>query len=201
MRGPWAWIVAIAAGIVVLMVVTALIGADDESGETVAASEWADGVCGSVAVWRGELEAIVDGVRAAGQTDASGGESGAETPQGRTGSIRTGVDRAITATETLVTGVESAGIPDTPGGEAAAEQLDSWANGALNDLEQAEEALDEETETVEDAVAQVSSAVQTVSSVVGSGIQALADAAVEDPELGDGLTQSGTCQALREESQ
>ena len=61
MRSGWLLAVAIVAGLVVLLGVVALIGGDDDSGETVP-QEWADNVCGTV-VWRGEMESIVDGVR------------------------------------------------------------------------------------------------------------------------------------------
>ena len=60
MRGDSLWIVAIVAGVLVVLVATAMIGNRDKSGETVPAGEWADSVCGSVAVWRGEIESIVD---------------------------------------------------------------------------------------------------------------------------------------------
>ena len=63
MRGPLVWIVAVAAGIVLVLVVTALIGDRDRRGETVTAGEWAQNVCGAVGVWRGEMEAIVEDVR------------------------------------------------------------------------------------------------------------------------------------------
>ena len=59
MRGWVTW-VAILAGIVLLVLVTAAIGNRDESGETVSAGKWAQNVCGAVGVWRGELEATVE---------------------------------------------------------------------------------------------------------------------------------------------
>ena len=62
-RGPIVWIVGVAVGLVLVLVVTALIGNRDEQGEPVAAGEWAQSVCGAVGVWRGEMEAIVEDVR------------------------------------------------------------------------------------------------------------------------------------------
>ena len=56
------WIV-VAAGIVLVLVATGLVGNRDDSGETVPAGEWAQNVCGAVGVSRGELEGIVEDVR------------------------------------------------------------------------------------------------------------------------------------------
>ena len=119
-RGPLTWIVGIAVGVVLVLGVTALIGNRDERGETVTAGEWAQNVCGAVGVWRGELEAIVEDIRTPSAVSTAGEEPQSETPQGRTGFIRKGLERAVQATETLVEGVDNAGIPDTEQGEEAA---------------------------------------------------------------------------------
>ncbi len=96
MRGPWLWVVVIVAGIVAVTGVVALVGRDDSEDQTVAAGEWADTVCGAVAVWRGQIESIVDGIR---DPDASGSlgveEPQSETPQGRTTFIRDGLETAV----------------------------------------------------------------------------------------------------------
>ena len=55
----------IVAGVVAVTGVVALVGRDDNKGQTVSAGDWADSVCGSVAVWRGEIESIVDEIRTA----------------------------------------------------------------------------------------------------------------------------------------
>ena len=118
MRGALAWIIAIVAGVLVVIVVTAMIGNRDKSGETVPAGEWAQSVCGAVAVWRGEIESIVEDIRTPNASSTAGGEEPqSETPQGRTGFVRKGLERAVQATETMVTGIENAGAPDTPQGE------------------------------------------------------------------------------------
>ncbi len=117
MRGALAWIVAIVVGVVVVIVVTALVGNRDKSGETVPAGEWAQSVCGAVGVWRGEIEAIVEDIRTPNASSTAGGEEPqSETPQGRTGFVRKGLERSVQATETLVTGIDNAGVPDTAAG-------------------------------------------------------------------------------------
>ena len=199
MRGWVSWVVVV-AGIVVLVLVTAAIGNRDESTETVPAGKWAQNVCGAVGVWRGALEAIVEEVRTPSSVAPSAEEPQSETPQGRTGLVRSGLERATQATETMVEGVDNAGVPDTAAGAEAADQISSWANGSLSDLEQAQDSLDEEAETLEEAVEQLTGALGAIGSVLANGVQAMADVAITDPELADALRDSSTCQQLREEA-
>ena len=115
------WILALFAGIALLLVVTALIGTGEDSGETVTAGEWAQSTCGAVGVWRGEMEDIVEELRTPSEFPASGAEEPqSETPQGRTGFVRVGLERAVQATDTMVEGIDNAGTPDTPEGAEAA---------------------------------------------------------------------------------
>lgn len=200
MRGPLLWIV-VAAGVLLLIVVTAAIGARDDREETVTAGTWAQSVCGAVGVWHGELEAIVEDIRTPGSAGATGTEEPqSETPQGRTGFVRAGLERAILATETMVEGVDNAGTPDTSNGEAAADEVSSWADDALDDLEEAEDGLDEEADSIEEAVEQFGTALGALGTVIASGVQTIADVAVTDPELADALQESSTCEQLREET-
>ena len=113
-RGPLVWILAV-VGVVLVLIVTALIGDRDDQGETVAAGEWAQNVCGAVGVWRGELEATIEEIRTPSAVAVAGEEPQSETPQGRTGLIRVGLERGVQATETMIEGVDNAGTP-TAGG-------------------------------------------------------------------------------------
>ena len=201
MRGPWLWIAVIVAGVVVVLGVTAIVGRDDSEGQTVAAGEWADSVCGAVTVWRGQIESIVDSIR---NPDASGSmgteEPQSETPQGRTGLIRDGLERTILATDTLVTAIDNAGVPDTPQGEQSANAVSGWSDTTRNDLEDAQDSLDNEADTLADAVAQLTHAARAITGAVTSGVKAVADVGRTDPELAAALRGSSTCQQLREET-
>jgi hypothetical protein len=201
MRGPWLWIVAIVAGIVVLIGVVALVGRDDSQNQTVPAGEWADTVCGSVAVWRGQIESIVDELRQPSATGSTGTtEPQSETPQSRTGFVRTGLERTVRATQTMITGIDNAGVPDTPQGEEAANAISGWADATRNDLEDAQDALDDEADTLAEAVAQLTDAARAITGAVTSGVKAVADVARTDPELAAALRDSSTCRQLREET-
>ncbi len=199
MRGGLAWVVAIVAGVALVVVVTAVIGTRDDEGEVVTAGEWAQSTCGAVAVWRGEMESIAESAKTSAATGAAGTETGAPSGERRVGAARAGLTRAVRATETLVTAIDNTGIPDTSGGEEAAEQVSSWANGAQNDLEQAEESLEDEPGSLEESIEQSTAAARTIAAVLTSGVQTLADVAVADPELADALRDASTCQQLREE--
>ena len=200
-RGPVVWIVGIAAGLVLVLLVTALIGNRDWRDETVTAGEWAQNVCGSVAVWRGQLEAIIDEVQTPSSANAAVGEEPqSETPQGRTAFIRKGLDRTVEAAQVLVDGVDNAGVPDTPEGEAAARQMSDWANESSDDLEEAQDSLDDEADTLEEGIEQLTGAARTIASVRVSGLETLNQVVSTDPALGAALEASSTCQQLREET-
>jgi len=201
MRGPWLWVVVIVAGVVAVLGVTAIVGRDDSKNQTVSAGEWADSVCGSVAVWRGEIEAIVDELRQPSATGSTGTtEPQSETPQSRTGFVRTGLERTVRATHTMITGVENAGVPDTSQGEQSANAISGWADATRNDLENAQDSLDEEADTLADAIAQLTDAARAITGAVTSGVKAVADVGRTDPELAAALRDSSTCQELREET-
>jgi hypothetical protein len=199
MTRPLVWIAVVVAGIVAVIGVAALLG-DDDSGETVGAGEWAQSVCGTVAVWRGELEAIVEDIRTPTSAGSGSEEPQSETPQGRTGFIRQGLERAIQATETMVEGLENAGTPDTAEGEEVAELVSSWADGAVDELEEAEDSLDEEADSLEESIEQLTGAAGAVGSVLGSGTQLVGDVVRADPELTDALRDASTCKRLHEET-
>jgi hypothetical protein len=152
-----------------------------------------------VGVWRGELEAIVEDVRTPNAA-AGSEEPQSETPQGRTGFIRVGLERAVQATDTLVEGIDNAGIPDTAQGEEAAQQVSNWAEDAQDDLEAAQNSLDEEADELEDAIGQIGDAVRAIGSVLVTGTATIADVARLHPELEAALRESSTCQELREET-
>jgi hypothetical protein len=201
MRGPWLWVVVILAGLAALVGVVALVGRDDNEDETVSAGEWADSVCGAVAVWRGQIESIVDGIR---DPDASGSlgveEPQSETPQGRATFIRDGLEQTLEATETMITAVGNAGIPDTPNGDQAANAISGWADATRNDIEDAQGSLDREAETLAEAIAQLTDAARAITGAVASGVKAVADVGRTNPELAAALRDSSTCRQLREET-
>jgi hypothetical protein len=200
-RGPWAWVIAVVAGILLVLVVTAVIGTGEDSGETVTAGEWAQTTCGAVGVWRGEMEDIVEELRTPSEFPASGAEEPqSETPQGRTGFVRVGLERAARATDTMIEGIDNAGTPDTPEGEQAAKLISDWSESALDDLEKAQDSLDEEADSIEESITQLADAARAIGAALTSGVQTMADVGRTDPELAAAVQQSSTCQQLQEET-
>jgi hypothetical protein len=194
-------VLAIVAGVVLVIVVAAAIGGRDKTGETVTADEWAQSVCGAIGVWRGQMEAIVEDIRTPSGTSGTGSEEPqSETPQGRTGFVRKGLERAVQATETLVEGIGNAGTPDTSEGAEAARTVTDWADSALEELSDAQDSLDEEADSLEEAVEQLTGAARAIGSVLTSGAETMADVARLDPDLAAALQESSTCQQLREET-
>ena len=198
MRGPLPWILA-AAGVLAVIVVAAAIGGKDKSGETVPAGEWTQSVCGAIGVWRGELEDIVDDVRNPNAQTAGSEEPQSETPQGRTGFIRKGLERAVQAADTLVVGIDGAGIPDSPQGEEAAKTVSDWADSAQKELEDAQDSLDEEADSLEQSIEQLTAAARAIGTVLAGGVQTVADISRTDPQLAATALDTSTCQQLRAE--
>jgi gas vesicle protein len=201
MRGGLLSWILVAVGLVLLIAVVAAIGGRDDSDETVPAGAWAQNVCGAVAVWRGDIEAIVEDVRTPNATSTAGSqEPQSETPQGRTGFVRKGVERAVLATETMIEGVDNAGTPDTENGDEAAQVVSDWADSVLDDLEEAQDSLDEEADTLEESIEQFADAARSVASALTGGVQAVADVARADPAVARALSESSTCRVLRKEA-
>ena len=91
-------------------------------------------------------------------------------------------------------------FPTRAGGEEAADQVSSWANGARNDLEEAEDLLDDEPDSLEDDVERVTEIARLIAGVLESGRQTLATVGTSDPELEAAFRDSSTCQQLRAET-
>jgi hypothetical protein len=198
-RGPLVWVL-VAVGIVAVLLVTVAIGGRDKTGETVPTGEWAHSVCGSVAVWRGEMEAIVEEIRTPASVGALGVEEPqSQTPQGRRGFVRDGLEQAVQATDTLVEAIDNAGVPDTPAGSEASDRVSEWASDSQDALEEAQDSLDDEADTLEEAVRQIVGAAGSLGSVLTSGVRTIAEVATVDPQLATALRDASTCQQLREE--
>ena len=195
------WVLA-AVGVILVIVVSAAIGGRDKSDETVPAGEWAQSVCGAAGVWRGEIEAIVEDMR----TPAAFGDPGAdepqsETPQSRRGFIRSGLERAVQATDTLVEGIDNAGAPDTAQGQQSAQQISDWASSSKDDLEKAQDSLDNEADTLEGAIQQITTAAGALGTTLASGVRTFTQVATSDPALTAALRDSSTCQELRKKEE
>ena len=154
----------------------ALVGRDDNKGQTVTAGEWA-----RRRLRRGGGLARRDRVdRRSIRDPAAAGSLGAEepqseTPQGRTAFIRDGLERTLRATATMITGIDNAGVPDTPQGEQAANAISGWADATQNDLQDAQDSLDQEADTLDDAIAQLTDAARAITGAITGGVKAVAD--------------------------
>src|SRR4249920_1718537 len=199
MRGIWLWLAACVVGLLVLIGIVAAVGNADNSNKTVPAADWADTACRGIGTWRGEMEAIVEDIRTPTSVGQPTEEPQSETPQGRTGFVRAGLERAVRATETLVLAFDNAGTPDTPNGAGSKQQLTAWANQSLDDLDNAVTSLDSEADTLEESINQFTTATGALASTLTSGVKVFAGITASDPELGKAFQSSPTCQQLHEE--
>ena len=136
-RSPLLIWAIVAFGIALVLGAAALAGSREKSDQPVSATEWANAVCGSVAVWRGELETIANDFRSPGRIHAD------QTREDRRASVRLALERTVTATDTLVQGIESAGVPETPEGRQAADEIQAWADTAHTNLEDSLDAFED----------------------------------------------------------
>ena len=192
-----ALVVIVVVGLGALMIVTAAIGSRDER-EPVTAAEYADNVCGAVGAWRGSIEAVVDDIRTPPALGAGGVEEPqSETPQGRTGFVRAGLERALDATSTLTEAVARSGVPDSPQGEQVAGQFQAWADGAETALQEASDTLDDEPDSLEQALRATAGAASAIGSTLASGVRTVTEAARTDPSLVRAFRDSDVCAELR----
>ena len=201
MRGFLIWLAAILAGILLIVVLSAAIGDRDREGETVSTGEWAQDVCGTVAVWRGAMEAIAEDLRSAPSIGGLGiAEPQSQVPQSRSALVRESLGRAIEVTDFAVDGIDRAGIPDSPQGQQVARSVSDWARAAEDDLEEAQNQLDDEADTLEESLERIANPTRYLASVIGSGRQTLLDAVASDPQLAAAVAGSSTCRELQEDT-
>ena len=147
------------------------------------------------------MEAIVEDVRTPNANASGTEEPQSETPQGRTGFVREGLERAIHATDSLVEGVENAGIPDTAAGRGGRRRsCPTGRDGANEALEDAQDNLDEEADSLEDSIERVHRGRRRDRRVLTLGTEAVAEVAQTDPALASALRDASTCQELQEET-
>ena len=55
----------------------------------------------------------------------------------------------------MVVAIDTAGVPDTPNGAQAATAISDWADATRDDIEDAQDSLDNEADTLSEAIAQL----------------------------------------------
>jgi hypothetical protein len=195
------WVLAaiiIVGGLGVIIGVSAAL-ADDNTGKTVSADEWADDVCGSIGAWRGQLEAIRDEIDQSNY-GARRNDGGSGDAVERTIIARVAIDRAIQATnDTLREGLKRAGSPEGTGGQAAALALRAWALKTENGLRVAKAILKQDPTSTTAAYAALAAASRSLQQSLLTGKAVFLRAAGAEG-LGEAFSGSDNCQALKEES-
>ena len=165
------------------------------------AGEWAQSTCGAVGVWRGEIEDIVEELRTPSAFGASGAEEPqSETPQGRTGFVRVGLERAVQATDTMVEGIDNAGTPDTPRGRRQRGSSPTGPTPPSTISRRRRTRSTRRRTRSRSRSTQLTDAARAIGAALASGVQTIAEVARTDPELAAALQESSTCQQLREET-
>jgi hypothetical protein len=171
----------------------------DNTGETVRVSAWADDVCGTVGAWEGQIEAIGDEV-ALNNVGARRNDGGSGDHVEGTVYVREALDRVIDATEeTLQEGLKRAGSPDVSQGEQASLILRNWAQDTENDLHAVRVALKASPDTTAAAFRGLGAAVTALEQSAVAGRAAFRQVAALDPELASAIEEENECEELQRE--
>jgi hypothetical protein len=189
------------AGLLVILVLTATAVGNgrDHTGDVVRVNAWGDDVCGVVATWEGQLEALADdiSVNNVGARPHDGGSG--DSVEGRV-YVRGVIDRAIDATQdTLQEGLKRAGIPDAPQGPQAAQTFAAWAQQTEDGLNAVQNVFDHRPATTAEAFTRLGAAVTGLQGSAVAGRAAFASVAALDPAYQTAFDRSGTCRRLQED--
>ncbi len=158
---------------------------DDGGGDSVAVGEYASDICTAFFGWR---DAIQDG-----QTELQSSLAPDAAPQEGKDALQGFLDNAVAASDQLIEDVEGAGTPDTENGEEAADVLQTAAERARDQLEDAQaDVADLPTDSPEaftEAAEQFGSDVEAALGAAGEGLED-----VDAPELDQAFDEEEACQ-------
>jgi len=177
-------IIALAAS---LALVAAGCGGSDESSETSATVEWADGFCTAITSWTDSLQQIGDEFADPSSLNQEGLDQAAN-------DIRE-------ATQTLVDDLEGLGAPDTESGQEvkdAIDELSTTLEGDLTEIEDTVEGVSGLTD-LPGAVTSISTALSSLATAFSSTFQTIEDADVQG-ELEDAFNEADSCSEITDPS-
>jgi hypothetical protein len=191
---------AVIAGIVAVVVLGAIVAeGQDNTGDTVRTSAWADDVCGTVGTWEGQLEDIGDDV-ALSNVGARPNDGGSGDHVEGTLYVREALGRVIDATnETLQEGLKRAGAPEVAEGEAASLILRNWAQQVENELHEVRVLLKESPNTTVAAFRGLGAAVAVLERSAVAGRAAFRQVAALNAELASAIEDENNCEELMRE--
>jgi len=166
--------------------VAACGGDDDDGGGSADVGDYASDICTAFTDW---TQAIQDR-----QTELQEGLKPGASPEEGKNALQGFLDDAVSASDQLVEDVEAAGTPDTDNGEEAADALQAAAEGARDQLAEAQENVaDLPTDSPQafgQAADEFGNDVRSALEGVGDGLQD-----IDTPELDEAIDQEEACQA------
>jgi hypothetical protein len=193
------WLAVLAGFVVVLLLGVIVARGQDNTGETVRPSAWADDVCGTVGAWEGQLEDIGDDV-ALSNVGARQNDGGSGDHVEGTLYVREALGRVIQATnDTLQEGLKRAGAPDVAQGEEASLILRNWAQQTENDLHAVRVLLKASPNTTAAAFRGLGATVAVLERSAIAGRAAFRQVAALDSELASAIEDESNCEELMRE--
>jgi hypothetical protein len=168
-----------AVGVAALLLSLAAVGCGGSTSSSSEASvQWANGVCGAVSAWKGELTRLAGSVRANGLSEQS---------------LRTTAASVQAVTRTMASTLKSLGPPKTSGGEQAKQSIDTLANELSQGAATIAKALDSGSiTTAATTIATTFTSMKTAAQQTVTTLQSLDTTS----ELRDAFKQADNCTAL-----
>ncbi|MGH2839074.1 MAG: hypothetical protein ACRDJY_12105 [Thermoleophilaceae bacterium] len=158
---------------------------DDDGGGSADVGDYASDICTAFTDW---TQAIQDR-----QTELQEGLQPGASPQEGKDALQGFLDDAVAASDQLVEDVDAAGTPDTENGEDAAEALQGAAEGARDQLAEAQEGVADlpidSPQAFGEAADQFGNDVRSALEGVGEGLQD-----IDTPELDEAIDEEEACQ-------
>jgi hypothetical protein len=163
----------------------AACGDDDDGGGSAEVGDYASDICTAFTDW---TQAIQDR-----QTELQEGLQPGASPQEGKDALQGFLDDAVAASDQLVDDVDAAGTPDTENGEEAAEALQSAAEGARDQLSEAQENV---ADLPTDSPAAFGEAADKFGNDVRSALEGVGDGLqdIDTPELDEAIDDEAACQ-------
>jgi hypothetical protein len=160
-------------------------GGGDDSSESSATVEWADGLCTAISGWTAELQQVGEQFQSLSDLNED--------------SLEQAANDVKSATNTLVDDLKSLGTPDTESGQEAKQAVDDLASEAedgVAEIETTVQGISSPTD-LPGAISTLTATLTSLSTAVTSTLQTLENADVKG-ELEDAFEQAPACSQLAE---
>jgi hypothetical protein len=195
MRGFLALVVGTIGALVLIAVLVGIAADEDNSTKIVTLERWTEDTCGTVATYKGQLEAIGDDLRRS-RPGLRDNDCGSGDHVEASVDVRDAIDRALQGAGTLQEGLLRAGIPDAREGGEASLILRTWAQELEDDLRASQVGFDDSVADSTLAYDQLRAATAALGASIAEGRRAYQEVLALDSAYEDAFTGERACNDL-----